>query len=181
MPADSDLVDLFEAEARDRLAECPWAWPRWDRSRRRPELELTVPRRQEGGFDVVVAVERWGLYPSAAGWHGGAWEPMPGYPAEEVVRECLALLRSLLSPDARLTRTLRRGKAVRTALELHGPAAWCTYGATRHWAWPFGSSTREVLQNEHLSSRWPYAGLTRLGGRDAPLYEWSRDGDAGGP
>ncbi|MGH2361206.1 MAG: hypothetical protein ACRDGM_11800 [bacterium] len=78
---------------------------------------------------------------------------------ERVCDEYFGFVRALLSPDARVRLIYRRQHLQAAIVELRRSDGWRPFERMREMALPFGKKREVLLQNHHLPSRFPFAGL----------------------
>lgn len=64
-----DLPIVFERYAKEILNQYPKISTKWESPSDRKK-RLTIFKKDESGFDVIIEAETYGLYPFAGEWHG---------------------------------------------------------------------------------------------------------------
>jgi len=155
---DPALPDLFEAYARSILVQYPELRARWHVTSRGRGRWLTVPKRDDAGFDVVVQAETDGLYPFAGDWHGAPWDAgIGGERDEDLCVRFMGFVRSLLCEDSRLDVAYAGTRPYRWVLTYRteeGTESETTGSLFFNY---FAKRTRRTFQNRHPSSRYQRA------------------------
>jgi hypothetical protein len=148
---DTSLPDTFLRLGTEVLSKHPRLRHEWTSSRD-GKRTLLIPRADESGFDVRIECETYGLYPFAGEWHGAPWDA-PKTSLDEVCRDCLGFVRSLLCADSRLIVSLTNGRPFRWTLEypLGGAVVRDRVGLLLFNY--FGRRTTHEYQNRHLPPR----------------------------
>ena len=159
-----DYVDLFEPVARAVLNRHRDIDSQWSHGPRK-QLTLLFPAASQDGFDVGVRCEQYALYPFAADFEEW-WEAPPRAPDAELVQaceSCMGLVRTLLSPDARIRRVMRNGRVLCSFVEIRWAEGWGVWRSTSSLLrlWPLGERHELVQHNHLLPSRYPYLGLSK--------------------
>ena len=155
----ANLQIHFEETAQTLLAGERSLGGRWSLTRRDRSIELVIPAVDAGGFEVGAVCETWGILPRAGKWEDCPWEPHE-WSVEEMCAAFFGLLRSLLSADGRLRIRYSRGRASRPIVELLNADGWSVFDPPKLTTGPDLLPHEVVLQNNHLPSRFPFAGLT---------------------
>lgn len=166
--AELQLLEAFEQTARKYLASNQALAGLWWLERKGRHTDLSIASSPPGGFEVGAKCETYGLYPWAGQWRGAPWEPVKTS-VEQLCEEYFGFVRALLSPDARLRLIYRRRHLQGAIVELRTSDGWRPFEKMRELVLPFGKKREALLQNRHLSSRFPFAGLqlTEWG-----IYPW---------
>jgi hypothetical protein len=164
----ADLLKIFEEIARRYLGGNHSLAGLWCLERKGRRTDLRIASSPPDGFEVGATCETYGLYPWAGEWRGAPWEPVKTS-AERLCEEYFGFVRALLSPDARLRLIYRRQHLQAAIVELRTSDGWRQFERMRELVLPFGKRREALLQNHHLSSRFPFAGLqlTEWG-----IYPW---------
>jgi hypothetical protein len=110
----SEFVDAFVNAASAVVAKCPGGSYEWVGDASKPPLTLIV-KAAPGGFPVELKCQSYGVYPSAAGWHGAPWDVTVHLP-KDVAAAITEFLESVLSLNARLEVHRANGKAYKYVL-----------------------------------------------------------------
>jgi hypothetical protein len=166
--AELQLLEAFELAAGKYLGRSPALEGRWSLDRKSRHTDLSIVSSSVEGFEVGAICETYGLYPSAGQWRGAPWEPV-ATSVERVCDEYFGFVRALLSPEARLRLIYRREHLQVATVELRTSDGWRPFEKMREMVLPFGTKREVLLQNHHLASRFPFAGLhlTEWG-----MYPW---------
>jgi hypothetical protein len=115
---------------------------------------LKIPKSDAEGFDVTIVCHSYGLYPYADDWHGAPWDvTTPQTSLNEMCRDCLGFVRSLLCEDSSLTVSYTNGRPYRWVLRypMGGKAIDDRMGLLLFN--PFGRRSIRVFRNKHLPVR----------------------------
>jgi len=115
---------------------------------------LRIPKADDGGFDVTIDCQTYGLYPFAGDWHGAPWDVnTPKMSLDDICRDCLGFVRSLLCADSRLTVSYSNGRPFRWVLTypVGGRSVNDRVGLLLFNY--FGLRTTRGFQNHHLRRR----------------------------
>ena len=166
-----ELLESFERTARKYLSGTPALTGLWRLERAGRQSKLHIPSSSPDGFDVGATCETYGLYPWAGAWRGAPWEPVVGG-VDQLCEEYFGFVRALISPDGRLRLLYRRDRLQMAVVEMRRPDGWKEFEKMRELILPLGKKHEVYRQNQHLPSRYPFAGLklTEWG-----IYPW-RDG-----
>ncbi|MCB0408113.1 MAG: hypothetical protein KDD34_07920 [Bdellovibrionales bacterium] len=146
------LPEIFFRKASDILKQYPELSFEWNESSEKKTLKIL--KNENSGFDIEVECETYGLYPSADGWHGAAWDSTtPNTTFEELSEDCLGFVRSLLCSDSKLTVLFSNGKPYKWILSypIDGSIVDDETGLILFNF--FGKRTRVEFQNKVLPSR----------------------------
>jgi len=150
---DTALPDTFFRMAEDTLRVQPEVAHEWS-SGRRGKRTLRIPKGDDGGFDVTIACETYGLYPFAGDWHGAPWDVnTPNMSLDDLCRDCLGFVRSLICADSTLTVYYSNGRPFRRVLTypLSGQSVNDRVGLLVFNY--LGRRTMREFQNHHLPRR----------------------------
>jgi len=155
----NSLQMQFEQRAKSLLVGERSLDGRWSLTRSERGIELAIPAVDSSGFEVGAVCESWGILPRAGQWKDCPWEPYE-WSVDEMCVACFGLIRSLLSPDARLRIQYSRGRANRPIVELLNADGWSVFDPPNLTSGLDLLSNEVILQNKHLPSRSPFSGLT---------------------
>jgi hypothetical protein len=121
-------------------------------------VTLTIPRRREDGFDVVVEAAQDGLFLFAGdGAHvqfDEILDPQRGS-VEDLVDEALGLARDLLSPSMRVRELRAGGRPYRWSIEYYHDSGWHAEHETVLLFWNYlGRRSERLYRNHTLPSRF---------------------------
>lgn len=164
------LLTHFEAMSSSLQSAHPSLNGRWSICRVDRRVEFSIPPLDEEGFEVGATCEEWGILPKAGPWEDVPWEPYE-WRIEEMCAAYFGLVRALISPDARLRVQYDHGRSMRAAVELLTRDGWFVFDEAVLTRGPAALLPHDVvLQNAHLPSRRPFAGLIATVVR---TYPWS--------
>jgi hypothetical protein len=150
---DASLPDTFFRVAEGALSGHPTVRHQWS-SGPRGKRTLTIPRADEAGFDVTIQCETYGLFPFAGHWHGAPWDAnTPGRSLEDVAKDCLGFVRSLICADSRLTVHYANARPFRWVLQYPFGNRRVEDRVGLFIFNYFGHRTVRELQNRHLPPR----------------------------
>jgi hypothetical protein len=154
-----DLLEFFENMARSLCSAHASLNEHWSVNRAGRSVDFTIAASVPGGFEVGATCELWGILPRAGLWEDCPWEPYE-WSVEEMCAAYFGLVRALLSADGRLRLEYDAGALKSVAIELLRPDGWFVFDEIMFKRRPHSLLPHEViLQNSHLPSRHPFAGL----------------------
>lgn len=145
------LPDAFERNARTIFDEYPTIMTKWE-STRHGGRRLTIYKIDESGFDIAVQAETYGLYPYAGDWHGPAWDS--GTSTEELCREFLGFVRSLLCEDSSLEVKYAGSRPFKWILSYPTEQGRESYEMGLFIVNYFGKRSSRIFRNRHLPPRY---------------------------
>lgn len=149
-----DLPTEFERFAKRLTAQHPELSIKWE-SIARSGKRLTIFKKDESGFDVVVEAEPYGLYPYAGDWHGPAWDLISKEETYgELCEQFMGFIRSLLCEDSQLEVRYAGSWPYRWLLTYPTEDGFKTEETGLFIFNYFGARSRRVLQNHHLPPRY---------------------------
>ncbi|SRR6266540_2997960 len=167
------LLHYFEDMARSLCSAHEALHARWSLSRGDRRVDFAIAASVPGGFEVGATCEAWGIVPRAGQWEDCPWEPYQ-WSVEEMCDAYFGLVRALISAEGRLRARYHDGRLRSVAIEILGPDDWFLFDEAILKRGPGPLLPHEVvLQNSHLPSRHPFAGLTPTVVR---TYPWSHGG-----
>ena len=164
------LLTHFESLGSSLLSAHPSLNGRWSICRVDRRVEFSILPLDEAGFEVGATCEEWGILPKAGPWEDVPWEPYE-WSIEQMCSAYFGLVRALISPDAQVRVQYAHGRALKAAVELLMVDGWFVFDEAPLTRGQAALLPYEViLQNTHLPSRQPFAGLIPTGVR---TYPWS--------
>ena len=143
------FIDAFRLAAKDVLAECPELWHEWIDAPDRPKSTLLIPVPHEGGFEIRMECESYGLYPSAGPWQGAPWDVQAWSP-DELHASVSEFLRSVLSTDSELVVMLASGVPYKWRFKYRYEGELAEEEGRRFFFNWFGTRTESSLRNSVL-------------------------------
>lgn len=149
-----DLPSEFERYAKRLLAGYPEVSTKWD-SLAHDGKHLTIFRKDESGFDVVVEAYTYGLYPYAGDWHGPAWELVSKEETcGELCEQFMGFVRSLLCEDSQLEVRYAGSWPYKWRLTYPTEDGFKTEETGLFIFNYFGARSQRIFQNHHLPTRY---------------------------
>lgn len=145
------LSVAFEEYASQILSRHPEVQAKWEASRGGGR-RLTIFKKDESGFDVVIDAEDYGLYPYAGEWHGPAWD-LNGS-CEDLCVEFMGFVRSLLCQDSKLEVFYAGSSPVKFVLTFPTEVGEESLETGRFFFNYFGKRSSKAFQNRHLPVRY---------------------------
>jgi len=148
------LPTSFEDFAKKKLATSPHISCHWETLNNGDKRRLVIMRQNEGGFDIVIECETYGLYPFAGEWHGSPWEWFQEESLEEFFEQFMGFIRTLLSKDAMLEVKYSNKKPYKWFLTYETEQDQEKRETGLFLYNYFGSRSAQVFQNDQLPQRY---------------------------
>jgi hypothetical protein len=123
---DGGFIPVFRAKAEAFLALRPELQFTWRAQTKHGAYDFEIRGTEPGGFDAMVNVQAYGLYPFLGGrFLGWCWDIVtPGTSVEQMSNQALALVQAVLCPECRLRIKFAGGKFYQYVLEVASPSGW---------------------------------------------------------
>ena len=147
----STLCEDFVQIAKDAIAKYPDLQHSWTINADNACCSLMFQKQKEDGFDVLVEVTTTGITVSTHGAHQHFDSSEDSN--ESKIKDALALVRDLLSPNMRIKELCAGKSAYRWDMEYLDNNQWCLENSTLIFWNYFGKRNERILQNSTLPGR----------------------------
>jgi len=161
--AAASSVDYFLRAVQERLISRPElvgkVVVKEQRIKDQPRVEIEIPKRDPGGFDVSLAFfDNWEIFVYADQTTVSFF--LSNSPRDEAqnrqrIDECVSMVLQVLGPSHRLRQTYRGQEAYRGVLEELSATGWVAkarWSKLMLWRHFFGKKTERVFQNRFLEA-----------------------------